>query len=97
MNKTIQQILENNGFTVTKDTDGYGLQQHTPAGEDWYLHFSDLDEVATYINESFDAEEEFKLWSESSGKNGVPSIPELWKDQLWKKELLDKILIEIKG
>lgn len=84
--------LEKYGFNVRKEEDGYELQQYTPAGEDWYLYFRKLEEIKTYA-EYFDPEEEFTMWVEAkqNGMKGVPSIPELWKDQLWKQELLQEI------
>jgi len=85
--------LEKYGFNVHKVEDGYEIQQYTPAGEDWCLFFRKLEEIKTYAEESFDPEEEFTMWVEAkqNGMKGVPSIPELWKDQLWKQELLQEI------
>lgn len=84
--------LEKHGFYVHKEKDGYEIQQYTPAGEDWCLFFRKLEEIKNYA-ENFDPEKEFTMWfnAKQSGIRGVPSIPELWKDQLWKQELLQEI------
>lgn len=91
----IRRILENNGFSITKINGGYELSQYTPAGEDWSITVNHLKDIKDY---EFDAEEEFAMWMEArhNGFSGVPSPHELWEDQLWKQELLDKIATEIK-
>lgn len=97
----IRRILENNGFEVTKERDGYSLQQYTPAGEDWNLYFEKLTDIKSYA-EGFDPEEEFEIWVEAkihgypTMRASIPCYSELWQDQLWKQELLDKIATEIK-
>lgn len=90
----IKKVLENNGFTVTRNGNCWFVSQYTPAGEDWCITFYPLSDVKIYA-ENYDPEEDFKMWI-NSGAKGVPSVPELWKDQLWKQEVLNKVLEELK-
>lgn len=87
-----RRILERYGFNVTKGIDGYNLQQHTPAGEDWNIPLKLLKDIKDYA-ENFDAGEEFAMWVEAknNGFEGVPEYEELWADQVWKQNLLNKI------
>ena len=96
MSKNIRKILENNGFNVDVIDGGFEISQYTPAGEDWLLTFNKLEDIVDYA-ENFDPEEEFTMWIEAkqNGVRGVPSVPELWKDQLWKQELMNKVADEI--
>lgn len=95
--KSIRKILENNGFAITKTKDGYELQQYTPAGEDWLIYLSKLKDLKEYA-ENFDPEDDFEMWIEAkrNGVAGVPEASELWRDQLWKQEKLNKIVGELK-
>lgn len=90
--KNFVKILEKNGFDITKENNGYILQQYTPAGEDWTLYILDFDDLKNYA-EDFDPEEEFTMWIEArrNGVEGIPAPSELWQDQLWKQKLLSKI------
>lgn len=93
---SIKKILEKNGFTVKKEGNWWSISQYTPAGEDWYLSFECLSDFKRYA-EDYDPEDDFKMWVNARGKvSGVPDIPELWQDQLWKQETLKKCLDEIK-
>lgn len=96
MSKKIQKILENNGFNVNVIDGGYEVSQYTDAGEDWCMTFTNLEDIVDYA-ENFDPEENFTMWikAKQNGVRGVPSVPELWKDQLWKQELLNKVVNEI--
>lgn len=91
-----RRALEKNGFMVEKDDNGWNISQFTPAGEDWNVYVAKLDDFIT-IAENFDPEEEFEMWLEAKrgGTAGVPKIPELWQDQLWKQETLNKVLEDI--
>lgn len=91
----IKTILMENGFEVTKESDGYAIHQYTPEGEDWWLYFDKLGDIVSYA-ENFDPEEEFEMWVEAkhNGVSGVPAIPELWQDQLWKRDILNKVAME---
>lgn len=93
----IQEVLENNGFDVSKESEGFAIQQYTPEGEDWYLYFDKLEDVVNYA-EDYCPDEDFEMWLEArhNGVRGVPAIPELWKDQLWKKDILTKVAQEIR-
>ena len=94
----IEKILEDNGFNITYDSDGCSLQQYTPAGEDWWLYFDEPEEIVEYA-ENYCPEDDFEIWIEAKyhgDTTGIPSVPELWKDQLWKRDLLHKIADEIK-
>ena len=92
----IRRTLEKYGFNVNKEGDGWDISQFTPAGEDWHIFLVHLTEIESYI-EGFDPEEEFCNWVEArrSGMAGVPSPSELWKDQEWKQNLLNKIMEEV--
>ena len=96
MTKNIKKILEKNNFNVNVIDGGFEISQYTPAGEDWFLTFNKLEDIVDYA-ENFDAEEEFTMWvkAKQNGVRGVPSVPELWKDQLWKQEILNKVADEI--
>ena len=96
MNKKIKKILENKGFNITRELQMFELSMFTPAGEDWYICLNALEDIEDYAN-GFDPEEEFTKWinAKQQGFQGIPSVPELWKDQLWKQELLNKIVEEI--
>ena len=87
-----KQRLEKYGFDVSKEENGYSIQQYTPAGEDWWLYFDKLDDIKQYA-ENFDEGEEFSMWvqAKQNGVRGVPEYSELWQDQLWKKEILKSV------
>lgn len=91
--KKIETLLEEKGFTVRKYEDEFELQQYTPAGEDWFIVLNKLEDIKDYA-EDFDEEEEFEFWV-TADVRGKPSVSELWKDQLWKKELLNSIAEEL--
>lgn len=95
--KNIKNFLENNGFEISIENDGYNLHQYTPAGEDWNIYLNKLKDIKEYA-ENFDPEEEFEMWIEAkhNGVAGVPGVSELWQDQLWKQETLNKIVGELK-
>jgi hypothetical protein len=96
MAKSIRKILEKHGFDITKESSQYFIHQYTPEGEDWGFYVDRLKDVVTY-SENFDPGEEFAMWVEAkrSGFRGVPGYAELWKDQLWKEEILNKVAAEI--
>lgn len=85
--------LKKFGFTITKEANGYNLQQYTPEGEDWNIYLSKLEDIKEYA-EDFDPEEEFRVWFEAKQNSvqGVPGVAALWQDQLWKADLLKQIL-----
>ena len=94
---SIKKVLEDNGFTVKND-DGncWTIQQYTPAGEDWELSFYDLKDIIEYA-ENYDPEDDFTMWIEARKRDKtVPGPAELWQDQLWKQETLNKVLEELK-
>lgn len=66
------------------------MQQETPAGEDWNLSFNKLQDIKDYA-ENYDPEEDFNIWIEAK-QNGVPGVAELWQDQLWKQNLLSRLI-----
>lgn len=87
--------LESFGFTITDESDDlYNAQVYTPAGEDWNITFSDIDNFIDYA-ESFDVDEEFELLF-TADLRGKPSASVLLKDQQWKKRFLTKIINNIK-
>lgn len=92
---TIEELLEDNGFNITEIDGGYELSQETPAGEDWFITLNELKDIVEYA-EDFDPEEEFTMWNNARGNvAGVPGVADLWQDQLWKQELLNKIADQI--
>lgn len=92
MDKKLINIFEKHGFSVIEepDNDGITIQQYTPEGEDWNLYFDRWEDVEDY---EVDPEYEFTMWVEArqNGIRGVPCIPELWKDQLWKQKAIEKL------
>ena len=92
MDKKLINIFEKHGFSVIEepDDDSIIIMQYTPAGEDWNLYFDRWEDVEDY---EFDPEEEFTMWVEAkrSGTSGVPCVPDLWKDQLWKQKTIEKL------
>ena len=95
----IKKALEDNGFTVKYHKNGnyWEFSQYTPACEDWSLTFYPLSDVKIYA-ESYDPSDDFKELFEAGqhGFGGVPDVPELWKDQLWKQSILNDVLEELK-
>ena len=89
----IRRALEKHGFIVKKEDNGWDISQFTPAGEDWHIFLFKLGEFESYV-EGFDPEEEFENLFRGRPA-GLPSVPELWKDQEWKQNLLNKIWEEI--
>ena len=87
-----KKALQEHGFTVKKEGDGYFISRYTPAGEDWGFYLCKLTELESYID-CFDPEEEFNiLWrAKQGGFQGVPEPAELWQDQLWKQRTLNRV------
>jgi hypothetical protein len=104
-----QQILEENDFNIGEITEQDGsyyieLSQYTPLGEDWYVAVrfdgNDEDFIDQFdrIYQNFDVDEEFEVFIDMRGKNGVPtSSRELFEDQEWKLKTLRTTLRELKG
>ena len=93
----VKKALEKYGFTVEQEDGGdWAIQQYTPAGEDWGIYLGSLDDFKTFVD-NFDPEKEFNtLWqAKQNGLRGVPDPAELWQDQLWKKETLNKVLEDL--
>lgn len=92
----LKRALEKNGFTVQKENDGWFVGQFTPAGEDWGYGIAKLNDMIG-IAENFDTEEEFRILYEAkqNGFQGVPDVPTLWEDQVWKLKTLGKVLEDI--
>ena len=92
----IKKVLEDNGFKINYDGEGWAISQYTPAGEDWELYFHNLEDVLEYA-ENYDPEEDFNMWIEARQRDkSVPTLAELWQDQLWKQETLNKVAEELK-
>ena len=86
-----EDVLQDSCFDYSKDGEVYLLSCYTPAGEDWEFYVTDEEDFKQYA-ENFDPEEEFKMWVEARNVvSGVPDIPTLWKDQLWKQEKLKEV------
>lgn len=95
----IIKILEKNGFSVSKEENiGWEIGQYTPAGEDWCFYVDELSDIKEY-SDNFDPEDEFTMWAQARMYNwvrGIPDIPTLWKDQMWKQAILKKVAGKIK-
>lgn len=92
----IKKVLEDNGFKVEKIGAWWCISQFTPAGEDWCIELNHLNEMKEFC-ENFDPEEEFTMWCSARGKvAGVPKPSELWKDQEWKQNVINKVLEGLK-
>lgn len=62
------------------------------------FYVDELSDIKGY-SDNFDPEEEFNMWAEVRMYNrvrGIPDIPTLWKDQLWKQKTLEKVAGKIK-
>lgn len=96
MSKRVDAIFERAGFFVFRNSDYIELSQYTPAGEDWRITLEKPADIIDYA-EMFDPDEEFEMWMEAkqNGVAGVPKGSELWKDQLWKKNVLNKVAEKI--
>lgn len=89
----IKNLLEEKGFTVTQYEGCFEIRQYTLAGEDWCITLAWLSDIKDFAD-NFDPEEEFEIWVKAN-ISGKPRVSEIWKDQLWKKELLDSIVEEL--
>lgn len=96
MSDKLEELLEQEGFAIHKHETCYELKMFTPAGEDWIIGITNLEDFVEYAD-NFDPEEEFAMWMEArqGGFRGVPSPSVLWKDQLWKQKELKKIAKKI--
>lgn len=96
MAKSITRILVKHGFTVDKESSQYFIHQYTPEGEDWGFYLEHLKDIVDY-SENFDPGEEFAMWVEAkmNGFHGVPEHANLWEDQQWKREILNKVADEV--
>lgn len=92
----VKKVLDDNGFTYKWCCNCWEVSQYTPAGEDWIISLSKLNDIKTYA-EDYDPQDDFNyLWeAKCYGLKGVPDVPELWKDQLWKQEKLNKVLEDL--
>lgn len=101
LNNKIIQILEEQGFKVhdiEKHDEEYYVEinQHTPAGEDWWEHIifngtnKDFIEQICERTLYFDVDDEVEVLIKNRGKNGIPnSITILVDDARWKLETLE--------
>ena len=88
MNKKIEDILIEEGFTVEVDSGGeIEIRQTTPAGEDWGFYLNSYEDFVEYAN-NFDKEEEFRFLFNSNCE-GLPDARTLLDDQDWKEEKLE--------
>lgn len=92
----LKKILEKNGFSVKRiDKKYWDISRYTPEGEDWNFDVYTLKDFLRYAK-FFDPEEEFEMWMEARkrGRDDIPRPSRLWQDQLWKQEILDKVIEE---
>lgn len=89
----IKTLLEEKGFTVREYDGCFEIQQYTPAGEDWCITLEWLSDIKDFAD-NFDPEEQLEMWIKAD-VSCKPRVSELWKDQLWKKELLNSIVEEL--
>lgn len=103
--KDVIRVIEDEGWNITKTSDGYEFQKHSPAGEDFSFAIELQEETQDAIfkaiykyAENFDIDEHVELWVSSRGKNGVPnSITALVKDAQNIVEMLKALLRKIRG
>ena len=90
----MKKELKKHGFTVTGNKkDGYEAQQSTPAGEDWWITFSDKENLMDYCL-YYPKEEELEMLIKSDIQ-GKPSIKTLVEDADWKEQKLKDVLVEL--
>lgn len=88
--KKLIKAIDDLPFDYDLVDDEIDLHCYTPAGEDWHVYVRNSEELKEYAK-NFEPEEEFKVWFEARQRrtcNGIPDVPELWKDQLWKRKTL---------
>lgn len=92
----VRKVLEKHGFKVEKvGKHEWDISQYTPAGEDWHITLAALKDLEEFCN-TFDPEDNFAMWMEARHKvAGVPKPYELWKDQLWKENVLNEVLEDL--
>lgn len=79
----LESYLNENGWTVDKDEEGWDIRQASPAGEDFGFYIRHDNTVETAVKEiqqyayDFDSEEHVKL---NLGANGAPGVIELVED-----------------
>ncbi len=71
-NNDYKKKLEKFGFNVRKTSDGYEIQQYTPAGEDWNLYAKTIKDFEEVFRD-FDEEEEFEMRVEAK-THGHPNM-----------------------
>lgn len=94
MNKELKDKLEELGWFITKEPDGWYLSQYSPAGEDFGFSVSDanfIDDVKDFVDE-YDVDEHVELWIDDRGTHGIPSsIKTLLEDA----ECIEQMLIDL--
>lgn len=88
MKKLIKAIMDS-PFDYDLVGDEIDLHCHTPAGEDQHVYVVNSEDFKRYAK-NYRPEDDFEMWSEGKrcGVSGIPDIPTLWKDQLWKQTIL---------
>ncbi len=95
----LEAYLEDKGWTVNKDEEGWEIGQASPAGEDfWFFirHDNDVEKAVTEIQEyayDFDVNEHVEMWIEARRNHvaGVPDAATLVEDAQAIQEMLDEL------
>ena len=94
----LEVYLEDKGWTVHKDEEGWEIGQGSPAGEDfWFFirHDNDVEKAVKEIQEyayDFDVNEHVEMWVEARGNvSGVPDVATLVEDARAIQEMLDEL------
>lgn len=95
----LEDYLDDMGWSVYKDEDGWDIRQASPAGEDFGFfirHGDDVEQAIKEIQEyayDFDVDEHVRMWVEArnSGTSGVPRLSELVEDAKAIQEMLDEL------
>ena len=86
--KKLIKAIKDSPFDYDLVDDEIDLHCYTPAGEDWYVYVVDSEDFKNYA-ENYCPDDDFEIWLEARHRvGGVPDIPILWKDQLWKQDTL---------
>lgn len=88
----LEEYLDDNGWSVYKDEDGWDIRQASPAGEDFGFFIRHGDDVEKAIKEikeyayDFDIDEHVEL---NLGGRGAPGVSELVEDAKEIQKMLD--------
>ena len=90
----LEAYLEDNGWTVEMDDEGWEIGQCSPAGEDFWFYIRHDNDVVKAVKEiqqyayDFDIDEHVQL---NLGARGAPDVTELVEDAHAIQEMLDEL------